>query len=420
MRKLFSVILTVCLLFTAAAFAGEKIHKDKYADYLPMPLPEYKAPTGNPSENSIVVYDVNTGEETVYDMPAGSVMGDFGLADDYVGGNPDDSEWKFNGEGMVDNFTSLTRVYNQESFPYRVNCKIFMTFPYGQYVGSAALIDNNHAITAGHCVYMSDAGGWATSIELVPAYENGYAPYGRAYSTQLMSWTGWTYYENFEHDMGMIRLDRNIGNSTGYYGYGWTQYDNRYLTYTFHNPGYPAEYPYSGAYMYYWYGTFDSVTDYILYFNRAAYGGQSGSGHTVAYLGHGYTIGVVSHRSYGQTGSTRITQNKFGHIRDFIQDGILAKDHASENMPNTTTLLSNYPNPFNASTNLVFELANSANIQLDIYNLKGELVETVANGHYDAGSHSVNWNADNYASGTYFARLNVDNQTSVAKLSLLK
>ena len=78
--------------------------------------------------------------------------------------------------------------------------------------------------------------------------------------------------------MGYIKLDKPIGALTGWFGYG---YDNNHSLFTknyFHNPGYPAESPYNGQLMYYWYGRYDSAKTHILYHKDRSYGGQSGSG----------------------------------------------------------------------------------------------------------------------------------------------
>jgi len=213
-------------------------------------------------------------------------------------------------------------VKHPENYPFRVNCKIYITFPNGlRYQGSAVLIDDNFALTAGHCVYSHSDGGWATAVEVIPGYDNGWRPYGTAWATVLYSWTGWTQNGDFDHDMGLVKLDSSIGYQTGWYGYGYTTNNNYYFNALFYNPGFPAENPYSGQFMYFWYGDFDLVLTYILYFNSLAYGGQSGSGVASFYLGDPYVSAVLSHTLIWMTGDTRMTPAKFDQIKNWISSG---------------------------------------------------------------------------------------------------
>ncbi|MCP3682629.1 MAG: Omp28-related outer membrane protein, partial [bacterium] len=60
-------------------------------------------------------------------------------------------------------------------------------------------------------------------------------------------------------------------------------------------------------------------------------------------------------------------------------------------IPSTVSLLQNYPNPFNASTNITFDLREKADVNLSVYNVAGQKVADIANGKFEAGSHTVNW-----------------------------
>jgi V8-like Glu-specific endopeptidase len=93
------------------------------------------------------------------------------------------------------------------------------------YVGSGAIIDNYHVLTAGHCAYLRDgdvpAEGWATSIEVVPAMDTADSPsdpYGSAWVTNMRSYTGWTVSGSAQHDWAVLTLDRNVGMYTGWMG----------------------------------------------------------------------------------------------------------------------------------------------------------------------------------------------------------
>ena len=81
--------------------------------------------------------------------------------------------------------------------------------------------------------------------------------------------------------------------------------------------------------------------------------------------------------------------------------------------PNTFTLFANYPNPFNPSTTICYSLTTSANVGLNIYNLKGEKVRTLINKHQSAGTFKISWDGCNdknlrVASGVYIYRMEIN------------
>ncbi len=89
--------------------------------------------------------------------------------------------------------------------------------------------------------------------------------------------------------------------------------------------------------------------------------------------------------------------------------------------PNTFELYQNYPNPFNPATKISYKLNNqSQRVRLSIYDVNGKLVEKLFDGIQADGTHTVNWNASKYSSGTYFCRINVDRLSKSIKLVYLK
>jgi len=89
-------------------------------------------------------------------------------------------------------------------------------------------------------------------------------------------------------------------------------------------------------------------------------------------------------------------------------------------LPNKIEFHAAYPNPFNPSTSLNFSLPQVSEVSLKLFDITGRYVATLANGKYNAGSHSVNWNAKSFASGTYFARLQTGGYSHTQKLHLIK
>ncbi|MCH8568529.1 MAG: DUF4397 domain-containing protein [Balneolales bacterium] len=68
-------------------------------------------------------------------------------------------------------------------------------------------------------------------------------------------------------------------------------------------------------------------------------------------------------------------------------------------------LAQNYPNPFNPVTNIQFSLAENADVKLEVFNLQGQRVATLAQGKFNQGAHTVSFSAEHLASGLYIYRL---------------
>ncbi|HPR16877.1 MAG TPA: T9SS type A sorting domain-containing protein [Candidatus Cloacimonadota bacterium] len=87
--------------------------------------------------------------------------------------------------------------------------------------------------------------------------------------------------------------------------------------------------------------------------------------------------------------------------------------------------LCNYPNPFNPETTLVFSIQNDSDVELTIFNIKGQRIATLINEKMQKGKHSIIWSGcdqhgNQVSSGIYFYKLKVGNQESVKRMLLLK
>jgi hypothetical protein len=82
--------------------------------------------------------------------------------------------------------------------------------------------------------------------------------------------------------------------------------------------------------------------------------------------------------------------------------------------------LSNYPNPFNPSTQIGFNLSEAGDVKLDIYNIMGQKVVTLVDSYLPNGAHEVVWNASSVASGVYFYRLSAGGVVETRRMVLLK
>ena len=88
---------------------------------------------------------------------------------------------------------------------------------------------------------------------------------------------------------------------------------------------------------------------------------------------------------------------------------------------NNLVLYQNYPNPFNPITTISYQIQKSGNINIEIYNIKGQLVETLVNEQQTSGSYSVTWDAKGCSSGIYLYKLKMNGKSeSVRRCLLLK
>lgn len=119
-----------------------------------------------------------------------------------------------------------------------------------------------------------------------------------------------------------------------------------------------------------------------------------------------------------------------GHSRGNGPSLITSVENDPQNniIPQSELLISNYPNPFNASTLIVFTIPydlSNKNVELKIYDLQGSLVKTLVNENLAAGNYIVKWegNTDNLqtvASGIYFYNIKSGEQIKSGKMNLLK
>ncbi len=90
------------------------------------------------------------------------------------------------------------------------------------------------------------------------------------------------------------------------------------------------------------------------------------------------------------------------------------------NSPLMNSLNQNYPNPFNPSTTIEYTISKSSFVSLEVYDILGEVVETLVNQQELPGIYKVQFNGSGFANGVYFYRIQADEFVSIKKLLLLK
>lgn len=115
----------------------------------------------------------------------------------------------------------------------------------------------------------------------------------------------------------------------------------------------------------------------------------------------------------------------FWRIRAISPDGLrewssifnfTVKSNSSENF----WIYPAYPNPFNSSTTIKFELKKSEFIKISIYNILGKKISDLVSGFFLNGTYTVPWDAKYFASGVYFCHLQTKSTSRSIKLILYK
>jgi hypothetical protein len=137
-------------------------------------------------------------------------------------------------------------------------------------------------------------------------------------------------------------------------------------------------------------------------------------------------------------GVTNITHFDFANINNIIYgyavssngsvikliDSVLLNltgiNHNEGTVPSVYSLKQNYPNPFNPTTTINYDVPLSGFVKISIFDILGNLVSVPVNEIKQAGSYEINWNASNYASGTYFYKMESGSFTEFKKMVLIK
>ncbi|MBN2354694.1 T9SS type A sorting domain-containing protein [candidate division KSB1 bacterium] len=98
----------------------------------------------------------------------------------------------------------------------------------------------------------------------------------------------------------------------------------------------------------------------------------------------------------------------------------ISVEESETKIPDRFTLSQNYPNPFNPVTTISYQLPEPSDVQLSIYNLNGQLIETLVDIHQQAGNYEARWNVKSASSGIYLYKLIAGEYTAYKKCMLLR
>ena len=143
---------------------------------------------------------------------------------------------------------------------------------------------------------------------------------------------------------------------------------------------------------------------------------------TGTWIGDGSLDGTLAFDSIQLTHTTGQATVGTYYIDDLrvVNRNYLGWDGSGNFKPLEFALLPNYPNPFNPWTNIPFTLAEQTEVDLRIYDLKGEQVTQLIQGPLAAGYHVTRWNAAHLASGIYLVKLRTPESSLTRKITILK
>ncbi len=122
----------------------------------------------------------------------------------------------------------------------------------------------------------------------------------------------------------------------------------------------------------------------------------------------------------GDPTSTHDPDSTIADMRAFFFDqlsGIV--DNRSEKISDVE-LCKIYPNPFNSTVTIEYEIAAQCIVKIQIYDVSGQHIETLVDNYVNAGRHSIKWNAENLGSGIYFYRIETTDYKKIGKFILVK
>jgi glutamyl endopeptidase len=199
--------------------------------------------------------------------------------------------------------------------PWRQICALRIRSQSGQvYVGTAWYIAPTTLATAGHCVYLQDDGGWASSIDVIPARFGSSEPFGTIRATRFAAVDGWTVNSQRDCDYGVILLDDDTaGRQVGNFEVR-TFSDAEINGVVAKISGYPADRE-RAQFQYFHERPVQRITSTRLFYDIDTFGGQSGSPIWEDTEEHGVVaIGIHTNGGVSSNSGTRLNADVLANL----------------------------------------------------------------------------------------------------------
>jgi N-acetylmuramoyl-L-alanine amidase len=143
---------------------------------------------------------------------------------------------------------------------------------------------------------------------------------------------------------------------------------------------------------------------------------------TGTWIGDGILNGTMEFDSFQLSyveGQPNIGSYIIDELR-IVDPTLVDTNNENKSLPTTFALLENYPNPFNAMTNIPFILGQDSHVKIKVYNVQGEEVALLFSGMLPQGRHETRWNASYVSSGLYVIQMEAGSTLTTQKITVLK
>lgn len=179
-----------------------------------------------------------------------------------------------------------------EDFPFTAICALRIKTRTGAtYIGTGYFVSPRVILTAGHCVYIHSAGGWAEAIEVSPARNGKDTPFGTVVAKKFYALDAWRKKQDSNSDFGIIVLPEgsSLGTRTGYFECKTLRCNADYKKHLLHISGYPGD---KGGKQQWYMSGMGECQGPLLKYDIDTMGGQSGSPVWISIDNRHYAVGV--------------------------------------------------------------------------------------------------------------------------------
>lgn len=231
-------------------------------------------------------------------------------------------QWEAQAQEVIIGADNRVRVFATTAYPWRAICSLKITAKdNSKWIGTGWLVAPRTVITAGHCVFMHDHGGWAKSIEVIPGLNDASRPFGSGASSNLRSVTGWTTNKNRDFDYGAIILPASYrpGDRTGYFGFS-VKTDAYLMASVLNLSGYPGDK--GGNQQWFMPLKPKAVSARVIKYDIDTMGGQSGAPVWVKVGDVRSCVGIHTNGDLSGNSATRIVTPVFNNIQLWKNQGL--------------------------------------------------------------------------------------------------